>query len=77
MKRIIIIGGGFAGLKLAEKLNNTAYDVLLIDKLNHHQFQPLFYQVATAGLEPSVFLFPYGNFHHSGMCVSVMQRYQP
>ncbi|MBK6484940.1 MAG: NAD(P)/FAD-dependent oxidoreductase [Chitinophagaceae bacterium] len=66
MKRIIIIGGGFAGLKLAEKLNNTAYDVLLIDKLNHHQFQPLFYQVATAGLEPSSISFPLrGIFHHS------------
>ncbi|MEO6166392.1 MAG: NAD(P)/FAD-dependent oxidoreductase [Chitinophagales bacterium] len=66
MKRIIIIGGGFAGLKLAEKLNNTSYDILLIDKLNHHQFQPLFYQVATAGLEPSSISFPLrGIFHHS------------
>jgi NADH dehydrogenase len=66
MKRIIIIGGGFAGLKLAEKLNNESYDVLLIDKLNHHQFQPLFYQVATAALEPSSISFPLrGIFHHS------------
>ncbi|MGB3074939.1 MAG: NAD(P)/FAD-dependent oxidoreductase, partial [Chitinophagales bacterium] len=66
MKRIIIIGGGFAGLKLAESLNNSAYDILLIDKLNHHQFQPLFYQVATAGLEPSSISFPLrGIFHHS------------
>lgn len=66
MKRIIIVGGGFGGLKLAEKLNHTAYDVLLIDKLNHHQFQPLFYQVATAGLEPSSISFPLrGIFHHS------------
>lgn len=66
MKRIIIIGGGFAGLKLAEHLNNTGYEILLIDKLNHHQFQPLFYQVATAGLEPSSISFPLrGIFHHS------------
>lgn len=66
MKRIIIIGGGFAGLKLAECLNNTEFDILLIDKLNHHQFQPLFYQVATAGLEPSSISFPLrGIFHHS------------
>lgn len=66
MKRIIIIGGGFGGLKLAECLNNTRFEILLIDKLNHHQFQPLFYQVATAGLEPSSISFPLrGIFHHS------------
>lgn len=66
MKRIIIIGGGFGGLKLAESLNNTPFEILLIDKLNHHQFQPLFYQVATAGLEPSSISFPLrGIFHHS------------
>jgi NADH dehydrogenase len=65
-KQIIIIGGGFAGLKVARCLNNTSYDVLLIDKVNHHQFQPLFYQVATAGLEPSNISFPLrGIFHHS------------
>lgn len=66
MKRIIIIGGGFGGLKLAESLNNTPFEILLIDKLNHHQFQPLFYQVATAGLESSSISFPFrGIFHHS------------
>jgi NADH dehydrogenase len=65
-KQIIIIGAGFAGLKLARCLNNTSYDVLLIDKVNHHQFQPLFYQVATAGLESSNISFPLrGIFHHS------------
>lgn len=58
-KRIIIIGGGFAGLKLARKLANTKYQVVLIDKNNFHQFQPLFYQVATAGLEPSSISFPF------------------
>lgn len=58
-KRIIIIGGGFAGLKLARKLSNTKYQVVLIDKNNFHQFQPLFYQVATAGLEPSAISFPF------------------
>ena len=58
-KRIIIIGGGFAGLKLARKLSNTKYQVVLIDKNNYHQFQPLFYQVATAGLEPSAISFPF------------------
>jgi NADH dehydrogenase len=58
-KKIVILGGGFAGLHLAKKLNNTAYSVLLIDKQNHHQFQPLFYQVATARLEPSNISFPF------------------
>lgn len=58
-KRIIIVGGGFAGLKIARKLANTKYQVVMIDKNNFHQFQPLFYQVATAGLEPSAISFPF------------------
>lgn len=57
--RILIIGGGFAGLQLARRLNHSNYNVTLIDKQNHHQFQPLFYQVATAGLEPSSISFPF------------------
>ncbi len=57
--KIVIIGAGFAGLKLARKLNNKpGFEVLLIDKINHHQFQPLFYQVATAGLDASNISFP-------------------
>lgn len=56
--RIVIIGGGFAGLKLARQLANTKYQVVLIDRNNFHQFQPLFYQVATSGLEPSSISFP-------------------
>lgn len=58
-KRVIIVGGGFGGLQLARKLNNSDFDVLLIDKQNHHQFQPLFYQVASARLEPSTISFPF------------------
>ena len=58
-KKIILIGGGFAGLHLAQQLNNTAFDVFLIDKQNHHQFQPLYYQVASARLEPSNISFPF------------------
>jgi NADH dehydrogenase len=57
-KRIVILGAGFAGLQLARKLSNTAYDITLIDRYNFHQFQPLFYQVATARLEPSSISFP-------------------
>lgn len=58
-KKIILIGGGFAGLHVAKQLTNSAYDVLLIDKQNHHQFQPLYYQVASARLEPSNISFPF------------------
>lgn len=58
-KRIIIIGGGFGGLKLARELSHSNYQIVLIDKNNYHQFQPLFYQVATAGLEPSAISFPF------------------
>ncbi|MDD3723702.1 MAG: FAD-dependent oxidoreductase, partial [Lutibacter sp.] len=57
-KKIIIVGGGFAGIQLARNLNKNLFDVLLIDKINHHQFQPLFYQVATSQIEPSNISFP-------------------
>jgi NADH:ubiquinone reductase (H+-translocating) len=57
-KRLVVIGGGFAGLKLATKLSGSMFQVVLIDKNNYHQFQPLFYQVATSGLEPSSISFP-------------------
>ena len=58
-KRVIIIGAGFGGLQLAQNLaDNEDFQVVLIDKNNYHQFQPLFYQVATAGIEPSAISFP-------------------
>ena len=57
-KRIVIIGAGFAGLKLAKKLVGSGFQIVLIDKNNYHQFQPLFYQVASSGIEPSSILFP-------------------
>ena len=57
--KLIIIGGGFGGLRLARKLGNKpGFDITLIDKFNYHQFQPLFYQVATAGLDASNISFP-------------------
>lgn len=57
--KLIIIGGGFGGLRLARKLSNKpGFDITLIDRFNYHQFQPLFYQVATAGLDASNISFP-------------------
>jgi NADH dehydrogenase len=57
--RVVIVGGGFAGVTLAQKLSTEDFQVVLIDKNNYHQFQPLFYQVAMAGLEPSSIIFPF------------------
>lgn len=57
-KKLIVIGGGFAGIELVKKLDKNLFDILLIDKINHHQFQPLFYQVATSQLEPASISFP-------------------
>lgn len=58
LPRVVIIGGGFAGLKLARKLNKKRYQVVLIDKNNYHTFQPLLYQVASSGLEPDSIAYP-------------------
>src|SRR6478609_754795 len=52
LPQVIIIGGGFAGLAAAKRLRNVACEVTIVDRHNHHVFQPLLYQVATAGLSP-------------------------
>ncbi|HEY5590383.1 MAG TPA: NAD(P)/FAD-dependent oxidoreductase [Paludibacter sp.] len=57
--KVVIIGGGFAGLQLAKTLMKADLKVILVDKQNHHQFQPLFYQVASGRLEPSSISFPF------------------
>lgn len=58
-KRVVIVGAGFGGLKLARKLSSKKeFQVVLINKHNYHEFQPLYYQVATAGLEANSILFP-------------------
>lgn len=58
-EKVVIVGAGFAGLRLAQDLiNHPNYEVYLIDKQNYHQFQPLMYQVATARLEPASISFP-------------------
>lgn len=58
-EKIVIIGGGFAGLQLAKALNKKRKKVIVIDKVNHHMFQPLFYQVACGRIEPSNISFPF------------------
>ncbi|KFF08800.1 NAD(P)/FAD-dependent oxidoreductase [Chryseobacterium luteum] len=58
-EKIIIIGGGFAGLQLAKTLNNRNKKVIVLDRVNHHMFQPLFYQVACGRIEPSNISFPF------------------
>lgn len=65
--KCVIVGGGFGGLRLARKLNNKpGFEVTLLDRFNYHQFQPLFYQVATAGLDASNISFPLRKaFHNS------------
>ena len=58
LQRVVVVGGGFAGIRLVRKLNTKAFQVVLIDKHNYHTFQPLMYQVATAGLEPDSIAYP-------------------
>jgi NADH dehydrogenase len=70
--KIAIVGAGFAGLKLARRLNNKAgFEVLLIDRFNYHQFQPLFYQVATASLDASNVSFPLRKMFHNSRNVRI------
>ncbi|MCE7055415.1 NAD(P)/FAD-dependent oxidoreductase [Algoriphagus sp. AGSA1] len=70
LPKVVIVGAGFGGLKLAMKLRNKQFQVILLDKHNFHQFQPLFYQVATAGLEPSAISFPLRKIFHGSKNVT-------
>ena len=58
-KRVVIVGGGFGGLQLANRLRNSHFQVVLVDKNNYHQFPPLIYQIASSGIEPSSISFPF------------------
>jgi NADH dehydrogenase len=70
--KVVIVGAGFGGLKLARKLNNKpGFEILLIDKFNYHQFQPLFYQVATGGLDASNISFPLRKVFHKSKNVRI------
>ena len=65
--RVVIIGGGFAGLQLAKKLKNAPVDILMLDKHNYHTFQPLLYQVAMGAIAADSIVFPIRRIftHHS------------
>ncbi len=70
--KLIILGGGFAGLRLARLLNNkSGIDITIIDRYNYHQFQPLFYQVATAALDASNISFPLRKAFHNSKNVRI------
>src|SRR6185369_14712824 len=70
--KVVIVGAGFGGLKIARRLNNKAgFDVILLDKVNYHQFQPLLYQVATAGLDASNISFPLRKAFHKSKNVRI------
>ena len=58
MPRIVVVGGGFAGLEFCKNIPHDKFQIVLIDKHNYHTFQPLLYQVATAGLEPDSIAYP-------------------
>ena len=70
--KVVIVGGGFGGLRLARQLNNKpGFEVILVDKVNYHQFQPLLYQVATAGLDASNISFPLRKAFHKSKNVHI------
>ena len=58
LPRVVVIGAGFAGIQIAKHLNTKSYQLVIIDKNNYHTFQPLLYQVASAGLEPDSIAYP-------------------
>jgi len=64
LKRIVIIGGGFGGLTLINKLDDKLFQVVLIDRYNYHQFQPLLYQVASSGLDMTSISFPFRKLYN-------------
>ena len=58
-ERIVIVGGGFAGLNLVKRLDKKRFEIILVDRNNFHSFPPLFYQIASSGLDPDSISFPF------------------
>jgi NADH dehydrogenase FAD-containing subunit len=71
--RVVIVGAGFGGLKCASRLKDEAVDVTLIDRNNYHLFQPLLYQVATAGLSPADIAFPIRALFRDNRAIRVLR----
>lgn len=71
-KKVVIIGGGFGGISVAKKLKKTNFDVTIVDKRNHHLFQPLLYQVATAALSPGDVAVPIRSIFSSQKNISTL-----
>ena len=65
-RRIVVIGGGFAGLNFLKRIDKKKYAVTLVDSNNYHSFPPLFYQIASSGLEPDSICFPFRRELHRG-----------
>ena len=72
LPRVVIVGGGFGGLKAAEALAKLPVQITLVDRKNHHTFQPLLYQVATAGLSPAEIAAPIRQIMHAHKNVEVL-----
>ncbi len=70
-KKVIVVGCGFAGLQFVKNLKEGVFDILIIDKVNHHQFQPLFYQVAASQIEPATISFPLRKIFQNRKDVSI------
>ncbi len=70
--RVVVIGGGFGGLEVAKRLANKPVQITLVDKKNHHTFQPLLYQVATAVLSPGEIASPIRRILHRYKNVEVL-----
>ncbi len=58
-EKVVVVGGGFAGLNLVKLLDKSKFDVVLVDRNNYHSFPPLFYQIASSGLDPGSISFPF------------------
>ncbi len=71
-RRVVIVGAGFGGIEAARALRNTDVDVILIDRRNHHLFQPLLYQVATAALSPGDIAWPIRSIFRAQKNVTVL-----
>ena len=78
LKRVVIVGGGLGGLRLAEDLSKANLQVVLIDKNNFHQFPPLIYQIASAGIDPKLSSFRFHEFSASARTsTSAWQKREP